>query len=42
MLINNTGATEIHWQDSHRIPACEMRIVGDKMLKKMAEVELVN
>lgn len=33
MLINNSGAAKIHWQASRRIPAREMRVVGDKMLK---------
>lgn len=33
MLINNTGATDIQWQAFHRIPAREMKIVGDEMLK---------
>lgn len=34
MLINNTGAAEVHWQSSHRIPAREMRVVGEKDAEK--------
>lgn len=34
VLINNTGAREIHWQASHTIPACEKSTISDNMCKK--------